>query len=93
MILFIGQVGGDVVEREAFQEMDYRRVFGQMSKWVAQIDRTERLTEYLSHAFHLAVSGRPGPVVLALARRYADQRARPPATACLSTHQAAPRRG
>ena len=66
MILFIGQVGGDVVEREAFQEMDYRRVYGQMSKWVAQVDRTERLTEYVSHAFHLAASGRPGPVVLAL---------------------------
>ncbi len=66
MILFIGQVGGDVVEREAFQEMDYRRVFGQMSKWVAQIDRAERIPEYVSRAFHTAVSGRPGPVVLAL---------------------------
>ena len=66
MILFIGQVGGDVVEREAFQEVDYRRMFGQMAKWVAQIDRAERIPEYLSHAFHLAVSGRPGPIVLAL---------------------------
>jgi len=66
MILFIGQVGGDVVEREAFQEVDYRRMYGQMTKWVAQIDRAERIPEYLSHAFHLAVSGRPGPVVLAL---------------------------
>jgi acetolactate synthase-1/2/3 large subunit len=66
MILFIGQVGGDVVEREAFQEVDYRRMYGQMAKWVAQIDRTERIPEYLSHAFHVAVSGRPGPVVLAL---------------------------
>ena len=66
MILFIGQVGGDVVEREAFQEIDYRRMFGQMAKWVAQIDRADRIPEYVSHAFHLAVSGRPGPVVLAL---------------------------
>ncbi len=66
MILFIGQVGGDVVEREAFQEVDFRRMFGQMSKWVAQIDRVERIPEYVSHAFHLATSGRPGPVVLAL---------------------------
>ena len=66
MILFIGQIGGDVVEREAFQEVDYRRMFGQMTKWVAQIDRAERIPEYLSHAFHVAVSGRPGPVVLAL---------------------------
>jgi acetolactate synthase-1/2/3 large subunit len=66
MILFIGQVGGDVVEREAFQEVDYRRMYGQMAKWVAQIDRAERIPEYMSHAFHLAVSGRPGPIVLAL---------------------------
>ena len=66
MILFVGQVGGEVVEREAFQEVDYRRMFGQMTKWVAQIDRAERIPEYISHAFHLAVAGRPGPVVLAL---------------------------
>jgi acetolactate synthase-1/2/3 large subunit len=66
MILFIGQVGGDVVEREAFQEVDFRRMFGQLAKWVAQIDRAERIPEYLSHAFHVAVSGRPGPVVLSL---------------------------
>ena len=66
MILFIGQIGSNVVEREAFQEMDYRRMFGQMSKWVAQIDRADRIPEYVSHAFHLAVSGRPGPIVLAL---------------------------
>ena len=66
MILFIGQVGSDVVEREAFQEMDYRRMFGQMAKWVAQIDRADRIPEYISHAFHIAISGRPGPVVLSL---------------------------
>ena len=66
MILFIGQVGSDVVEREAFQEMDYRRMFGQMAKWVAQIDRADRIPEFVSHAFHTAVSGRPGPVVLSL---------------------------
>ncbi|MFZ5556449.1 MAG: thiamine pyrophosphate-binding protein [Pseudomonadota bacterium] len=66
MILFIGQVGGDFVEREAFQEVDFRRMFGQMAKWVAQIDRAGRIPELLSHAFHVAVSGRPGPVVLAL---------------------------
>jgi acetolactate synthase-1/2/3 large subunit len=66
MILFIGQVGSDVVEREAFQEVDYRRMFGQMTKWVAQIDRADRIPEHISHAFHTAVSGRPGPVVLSL---------------------------
>jgi acetolactate synthase-1/2/3 large subunit len=59
MILFIGQVGSNFVEREAFQEIDFRRMFGQMAKWVAQIDRADRIPEYLSHAFHLAMSGRP----------------------------------
>jgi acetolactate synthase-1/2/3 large subunit len=66
VILFIGQIGTDVVERESFQEMDYRRMYGQMSKWVASIDRADRVPEYVSHAFHTAMSGRPGPVVLAL---------------------------
>jgi acetolactate synthase-1/2/3 large subunit len=66
LVMFIGQVGNDMVEREAFQEIDYRRMYGQMAKWVAQIDRVERIPEYVSHAFHTAMAGRPGPVVLAL---------------------------
>src|SRR5213076_3185635 len=66
MVVFIGQVGNDFAEREAFQEIDYRRMYGQMAKWVAQIDRVERIPEYVSHAFHTATAGRPGPVVLAL---------------------------
>jgi acetolactate synthase-1/2/3 large subunit len=66
MILFIGQVSTEVTEREAWQEIDYRRMFGQMAKWVAQIDRPERIPEMVARAFQTAVSGRPGPVVLAL---------------------------
>ncbi|MGJ8602702.1 MAG: thiamine pyrophosphate-dependent enzyme [Marivita sp.] len=66
MILFLGQVARDMVDREAFQEIDYRRMFGQMTKWVAQIDDASRLQEYVSRAFRTAMSGRPGPVVLAL---------------------------
>ncbi|HEX2565876.1 MAG TPA: thiamine pyrophosphate-binding protein [Burkholderiales bacterium] len=66
MVMFIGQVGNEFAEREAFQEIDYRRMYGQMAKWVAQIDRVERIPEYVSHAFHTATAGRPGPVVLAL---------------------------
>jgi acetolactate synthase I/II/III large subunit len=66
LILFIGQVGGDFVEREAFQEVDYRRMFGPLCKWVAQIDRADRVAEYVARAFQVATSGRPGPVVLAL---------------------------
>jgi len=66
MLLLVGQVGGDFVDREAFQEIDYRRMFGSVAKWVAQIDRADRIPEYVSHAYRLAMSGRPGPVVLAL---------------------------
>jgi len=66
MILFIGQVGRGMTEREAFQEIDYRRMFGQLAKWVAEIDDAARIPEMVSRAFHTATSGRPGPVVLAL---------------------------
>jgi acetolactate synthase-1/2/3 large subunit len=66
MIAFVGQVGGEMVDREAFQEIDYRRMFGSVAKWAAQIDRAERIPEYIAHAFRVAMSGRPGPVVLAL---------------------------
>lgn len=66
MILFIGQVASDQKDREAFQEVDYRAMFGPLAKWVAEIETTDRIPEYISHAFHIANSGRPGPVVLAL---------------------------
>lgn len=66
MILFIGQVARDQAEREAFQEIDYRRMFGTVAKWVAQIDRADRVPEFIARAFAVATSGRPGPVVLAL---------------------------
>jgi acetolactate synthase-1/2/3 large subunit len=66
MVLLIGQCAREHLDREAFQEIDYRRMFGQMAKWVAQIDDARRIPEYLSHAFHTAASGRPGPVVLSL---------------------------
>jgi acetolactate synthase-1/2/3 large subunit len=66
VILFIGQVELGFMERAAFQEVDYRRMFGPISKWVAQVDDASRMTEMVSHAFHRATAGRPGPVVLAL---------------------------
>ena len=66
LILLVGQVASDQEEREAFQELDYRRVFGQMAKWVAQIDQVDRIPELVARAFATACSGRPGPVVLAL---------------------------
>ena len=66
LILFVGQVGSDFADREAFQEIDYRRMYGSIAKWVAQIDRPERIPEYVARAYRTAMSGRPGPVVLAL---------------------------
>lgn len=66
MILFVGQVASDQRDREAFQEVDYRAMYGPLAKWVAEVDRVDRLPEYVSHAFHTAQTGRPGPVVLAL---------------------------
>lgn len=66
MVMFVGQIARDQRDREAFQEVDYRAMFGGLAKWVAEVDQTERLPEYISRAFALATSGRPGPVVLAL---------------------------
>jgi len=66
MILFVGQVGTDMRGREAFQELDYRAVFGTMAKWAVEIDDVARVPEILSRAWTVAVSGRPGPVVIAL---------------------------
>ncbi|MDJ1159190.1 thiamine pyrophosphate-binding protein [Chelatococcus sp. SYSU_G07232] len=66
MILFVGQIGSDTTERDCFQEIDYRRMFAPVAKWVASIDRTDRIPEFVARAFRVARSGRPGPVVLAL---------------------------
>jgi acetolactate synthase-1/2/3 large subunit len=66
LILFVGQIAREYREREAFQELDYRAVFGSIAKWVTEIDDPERVPEIISRAFHVATSGRPGPVVIAL---------------------------
>jgi len=66
MIVLIGQVSREQLEREAFQEVDYRRFYSEITKWTAQIDIAARIPELMSHAFHVATSGRPGPVALAL---------------------------
>ncbi|MGH8012156.1 MAG: thiamine pyrophosphate-binding protein [Candidatus Binataceae bacterium] len=66
VILFVGQVARSDLERGAFQELDFRRMYGQFSKWVAQIDDPRRIPELVARAFTLATSGRPGPVVLVL---------------------------
>ena len=66
MILFIGQVASHAKEREAFQEVNYRRFFGDIAKWVVEIDDAARIPELLTRAFSVATSGRPGPVVVSL---------------------------
>ena len=66
MILLIGQVARGMRGREAFQEIDYRAMFGSLAKWVCEIDDPARIPEVISRAFHTAVPGRPGPVVIAL---------------------------
>src|ERR1700754_648458 len=66
LIVFVGQVGREMREREAFQELDYRAVFGSMAKWATEIDDPARIPEIVSRAFYTATSGRPGPVVVAL---------------------------
>src|SRR5437763_2419214 len=64
--MFVGQVAREMREREAFQELDYRAVLGSIAKWTAESDDAARIPELVSHAFHAATNGRPGPVVLAL---------------------------
>ena len=66
MILFIGDVDRGTKDREAFQEIDFPAMFAPVAKWAARIDDARRLPEYLARAYATAMSGRPGPVVLAL---------------------------
>ena len=66
MLLLVGQVGRQMQDREAFQEVNHGIFFSEMSKWSAEIRDPSRIPEYLNHAFHSALSGRPGPVVLSL---------------------------
>lgn len=66
MVLFVGQIRAEDRDREAFQEVDYKQMFGGIAKWVAEVNHTDRLPEYIARAFATATAGRPGPVVLAL---------------------------
>lgn len=66
MILFIGQVESAFKGREAFQEVDYRQMFGGLAKWATEVDDIRRIPEIVTRAFRVAQSGRPGPVVIGL---------------------------
>ena len=84
LVLFIGQVSRRFMERGAFQEVDYRSMFGPVSKWVAQIDQAERMGEMVHRAFHTALSGRMGPVVLALPEDVLSEEVAQPPRAALA---------
>ena len=66
LIVFVGQVSIGDLGREAFQEVDYVQMYGKCAKWAVQIDDAARIPEIVSHAYHVAVNGRPGPVVIAI---------------------------
>ncbi|MCA0241203.1 MAG: thiamine pyrophosphate-binding protein [Proteobacteria bacterium] len=97
MILFVGQVASDQRDREAFQELDYRQFFGPgtlgMAKWAAEVQDADRLPEYVARAFHVAMQGRPGPVVLALPEDMLTQATMAPVLARVEPVQAWPAPG
>ena len=78
LIVFVGQVARSMRERDAFQELDYRAVFGTMTKWTTEIDDAARIPEIVSRAFYTACNGRPGPVVVALPEDMLVERAMVP---------------
>jgi acetolactate synthase I/II/III large subunit len=92
VILFVGQIARRMREREAFQEIDYRAVFGSIAKWVTDVEDAARLPELVSRAFHIATSGRPGPVVIALPEDMLTDQVRvndPPPYEVVETHPSA----
>ena len=66
MILFIGDVDRGMKDREGFQEVDFAAMFAPLAKWAVRIDDAARIPEYVARAYNVAMSGRPGPVVIAL---------------------------
>ena len=75
MVVFIGQIPRASAERFAFQEIDYRRMYSQSAKWIAQIEDAARIPEMVSRAFHVAMAGRPGPVILVIPEDMQEDRA------------------
>ncbi|WP_244471963.1 thiamine pyrophosphate-binding protein [Prosthecomicrobium hirschii] len=90
MILFVGQIERAFREREAFQEMDYRAVFGSMTKWTTELDDPDRTPEIVSRAFYTATAGRPGPVVIALPKDVLKERCSAPDVPACAPVETAP---
>ena len=78
MVVLVGQVARHQIDREAFQEVDFRKMYAPLAKWATQIDMAERVPELINQAFQVATSGRPGPVVLALPEDMLRDRCRAP---------------
>jgi acetolactate synthase-1/2/3 large subunit len=78
LVLLVGQIPIEETDRETFQEVDYRRMFSPIAKWVTQIDDEKRIPELMAHAFDVAVSGRPGPVVIAISEEMQKRMANVP---------------
>jgi acetolactate synthase I/II/III large subunit len=93
MILFVGQVDTSMRDREAFQEVDYRAVFGPLAKWAVEIDHPDRVPEIVARAFATALAGRPGPVVVALPEDMLSAPARAAAGPPVRIPKAAPAAG
>jgi acetolactate synthase-1/2/3 large subunit len=89
LVLFIGQVDTEHLGREAFQEIDYRQMFGGVAKAVEQVERADRIPEVVARAFQCASSGRPGPVVVALPEDVLGHRVRIADALCHQPVQAA----
>ncbi|MCA0918894.1 thiamine pyrophosphate-binding protein [Pseudooceanicola nanhaiensis] len=90
LILFVGQVAREMKEREAFQELDYKAVFGTMTKWTVEIDDAARIPEIVARAFRTAMQGRPGPVVIALPEDMLDDMVSVPDAPRVEAPQIAP---
>ena len=89
MILFIGQAAQSHLDREAFQEVDFKAMFAPLAKWAAEIREADRIPEYVARAFHTATSGRPGPVVLSLPEDVLAAPCHTPPTRPYQKHRAA----
>jgi acetolactate synthase I/II/III large subunit len=90
LVVFVGQVDTEHLGREAFQEIDYRQMFGPVAKAVEQVERADRIPEIVARAFQCASSGRPGPVVVSLPEDVLDQQTASPDARCHQPVQAAP---
>jgi acetolactate synthase I/II/III large subunit len=92
LLLFVGQIPFAETDRDSFQEVDYRRMFSPLAKWVTQIDDARRIPELVAHAVDVATTGRPGPVVIALSEEMQKQIVRQPDLARIQVYPPQPDR-